>query len=45
MYIQGFLSYHYGYAAAISVTILLISSVFAFIYLRTIAGESLHAES
>jgi ABC-type sugar transport system permease subunit len=45
MYLQGFLSSQYGFAATVSVTILVISSVFVFIYLRTIAGESLHAES
>ena len=44
MYLQSFLSYRYGYGAAISVTILLISSFFAYFYLRNIAGESLHGE-
>ena len=42
MYLQAFLSYRYGYGAAISVIILIISSVFAYVYLRHIAGESLH---
>ncbi len=43
MYLQSFLSYRYGYGAAISIVMLVISSVFAYIYLRHIAGESLHA--
>jgi multiple sugar transport system permease protein/raffinose/stachyose/melibiose transport system permease protein len=42
MYLQAFLSYRYGYGAAISVAILAISSGFAYIYLRRVAGESLH---
>lgn len=40
MYLQTFLSYRYGYGAAISVVILLISTVFAYVYLRNIAGDT-----
>ena len=45
MYTQAFLAYRYGYGASVSVVLLVISSIFAFVYLRTIARESLHAES
>lgn len=41
MYLQAFLSYRYGYGSTISVVILVISSLFAYIYLRHLAGESL----
>ncbi len=42
MYTQAFLAYRYGYGATLSVAILVISALFAFFYLRTVARESLH---
>ena len=45
MYTEAFLAYRYGYGASISVTLLVISSLFAIVYLRTIARGSLHASS
>ena len=42
MYTESFWNYRFGYGAAISVVILLLSSVFAAIYLRNVAGESLY---
>lgn len=44
MYKESFWNSRFGYGAAISVVILLLSSVFAVIYLRRVAGESLHAQ-
>ena len=44
MYSQTFLSYHYGYGAAISVVILLISGLFAFFYLRSL-GRDFNADT
>lgn len=41
MYTESFWNYRFGYGAAISVVILLLSSVFAAIYLRNMAGEAL----
>ena len=42
MYNETFWDYRFGYGASISVIILLLSSVFAAIYLRQIAGESIY---
>jgi multiple sugar transport system permease protein/raffinose/stachyose/melibiose transport system permease protein len=44
MYTEAFHKYRFGYGAAISVIILLLSSVFAAVYLRNIAKGALHAE-
>lgn len=42
MYTETFWNYRFGYGAAVSVVILLLSSVFAAIYVRNVAGESLY---
>ena len=42
MYTEAFANYRFGYGAAISIVVLLLSSVFAAIYLRNVAGESLY---
>ena len=43
MYTETFWNYRFGYGAAISVAILLLSAIFTAIYLRSIAGETLRA--
>jgi multiple sugar transport system permease protein/raffinose/stachyose/melibiose transport system permease protein len=40
MYLEAFQKYRYGYGAAIGICILLLSSIFAAIYLSRIAGEA-----
>jgi ABC-type sugar transport system permease subunit len=43
MYLEAFQKYRFGYGAAIAVCILVLSSVFAVIYLSRIAGEAEYA--
>ena len=42
MYNETFWKYRFGYGASISVVILVLSSIFAAIYLRQIAGEAMY---
>jgi len=44
MYLETFGNYKFGYGASISVTILLLSVIFAIIYIKNVASEAMHVD-